>query len=110
LIGDGSNELTGNFSALIQGLLENFKTLEKQVALLEEQIVLWHKQNDGSKRLAEILGIGSLTASALVASIGDVRTFKSCRQVASWLGLVPSQHSSSGKQMLLGIRKRGDSY
>jgi len=110
LIEDGINELTGNFRALIQGLLENFKALEKQVALLEEQIVLWHKQNDDSKRLAEIPGIGPLTASALVTSIGDVRTFKSGRQVASWLGLVPRQHSSGGKQMLLGISKRGDSY
>jgi transposase len=51
---------------------------------LVEQIVLWHKQNDDSKRIAEILGIGPLTASALVASIGDVTTFKSGRQVASW--------------------------
>jgi transposase len=110
LIEDGSNELTGNFRALIQGLLENFKALEKQVVLLEEQIVLWHKQNDDSKRLAEIPGIRPLTASALVASIGDVRTFKTGRQVASWLGLVPRQHSSGGKQTLLGISKRGDSY
>ena len=110
LIEDASNELTGSFRLLIQGLLDNFRALGQQVAKIEEQIVLWHKQNTDSKKLAEIPGIGPLTASALVASIGDVKTFKSGRQVASWLGLVPRQHSSGGKQTLLGISKRGDSY
>lgn len=60
--------------------------------------------------LAEIPGIGPITASALVASLGNARNFTSGRQVAAWLGLVPRQHSSGGKQNLLGMSKRGDSY
>jgi transposase len=110
LIEDASNDLTGIFRQLIQGLLEHFKALQLQVDSLEEKIFLWHKHNDDSKRLAEIPGIGPLTATALVASIGDAKNFKSGRQVASWLGLVPRQHSSGGKQNLLSISKRGDSY
>ena len=110
LIEDANNELTGSFRLLIQGLLDHFKTLETQVVTIEEQIVLWHKQSEDSRRLAEVPGIGPLTATALVASIGDVKNFKSGRQVASWLGLVPRQHSTGGKQNLLSISKRGDSY
>ena len=110
LIEDANNELTGSFRLLIQGLLDHFKTLETQVVTIEEQIVLWHKQSEDRRRLAEVPGIGPLTATALIASIGDVKNFKSGRQVASWLGLVPRQHSTGGKQNLLGISKRGDSY
>ncbi|MCQ9186424.1 IS110 family transposase, partial [Streptomyces sp. IBSBF 2953] len=55
-------------------------------------------------------GIGPLTASALVASIGDAKNFKNGRQLAAWLGLVPRQHSSGGKSTLLGMSKRGDAY
>ena len=63
-----------------------------------------------SQRLAEIPGIGPITASALVATIGDARCFKNGRQLAAWMGLVPRQHSSGGKPVLLGISKRGDCY
>lgn len=58
----------------------------------------------------EIPGVGPITASALVASVGDAKSFANGRQMASWLGLVPRQHSSGGKSTLLGISKRGDSY
>jgi transposase len=61
-------------------------------------------------QLATIPGIGPLTASALTATVGDARDFKSGRQLAAWLGLVPRQHSSGGKTNLLGISKRGDTY
>ena len=61
-------------------------------------------------RLEEIPGIGPITASALVATIGDARSFKNARQLAAWLGLVPRQHSSGGKPVLLGISKRDDTY
>jgi transposase len=60
--------------------------------------------------LAQVPGIGPITASALVASLGDAKNFDNGRQVSAWLGLVPRQHSSGGKQNLLGISKRGDSY
>src|SRR5215469_15977071 len=76
----------------------------------EQQIVAWHRENPLSRRLDQIPGIGPLGASALVASIGDIRTFKNGRQLAAWLGLVPRQDSSGGKTRLLGISKRGDRY
>ena len=68
-------------------------------------------QGERSKlKLAAIPGIGPLTASAIVATVGNAMEYKSGRQLAAWLGLVPKQHSSGGKQTLLGISKRGDSY
>ena len=81
-----------------------------QVQELEAQIVAWHRQSDLSRKLGQIPGIGPITACALVASLGDAKNFKDGRQVAAWLGLVPRQHSSGGKQNLLGISKRGDTY
>jgi transposase len=80
------------------------------VGELEVQIQIWHRENAASKKLAQIPGIGPITASALVASIGDAKSFENGRQLAAWLGLVPKQHSSGGKQTLLGISKRGDTY
>jgi len=68
------------------------------------------RQHADSQRLEKIPGIGPLTASALVASIGDAATFKNGRQLAAWLGLVPRQDSSGGRERLLGISKRGDVY
>ena len=110
LIEDASNELPGSFRLLVQRLLDHLKELDRQVDELEAQIVKWHRQSDASRKLEKIPGIGPITASALVASLGDAKNFDSGRQVAAWLGLVPKQHSSGGKQNLLGISKRGDTY
>ena len=94
LIEDAANELTGSFRLLVDRLMDHLKELDKQVSELE----------------AQIPGIGPITASALVATIGDAKNFDGGRQVAAWLGLVPGQHSSGGKPTLLGMSKRGDSY
>ena len=110
LIEDAANELPGALRALLGRLLDQLKALEQQLAQLEAQIKAWHRENDASRRLEQVPGIGPLTASALVASIGEARSFDNGRQVAAWLGLVPRQHSSGGKPTLLGISKRGDSY
>ena len=110
LIEDAANELPGVFRLLIQRLLDHLKQLDRQVQELEAQIVAWHRQSDLSRKLGQIPGIGPITACALVASLGDAKNFKDGRQVAAWLGLVPRQHSSGGKQNLLGISKRGDTY
>ncbi|MBY0465019.1 MAG: IS110 family transposase [Burkholderiales bacterium] len=110
LIEDASNELPGAFRLLIERLLDHLKELDDQVTELESQIVKWHRSSELSSKLAGVPGIGPLTASALVATIGDAKNFDSGRQVAAWLGLVPRQHSSGGKQNLLGISKRGDIY
>jgi transposase len=107
---DGENDLPGVFRQLLQRLGDHLRELHRQVGELELQIQLWHRQHDASCRLAQIPGIGPLTASALVASVGDAKSFANGRQLAAWLGLVPRQHSSGGKSVLLGISKRGDSY
>ncbi len=110
IIEDADNELPGLFRGLLQRLVAHLRELNHQVHELEEQIEVWHRANEASQRLAKIPGIGPLTASALSASIGDAKSFKNGRELAAWLGLVPRQHSSGGKPLLLGISKRGDSY
>jgi transposase len=110
LLEDACNELPGVFRLLVQRLLDHLSELDREVSELEQQSQQWHRSNDASRKLAKIPGIGPLTASALVASVGDANSFRNGRQVASWLGLVPKQRSSGGKQTLLGISKRGDAY
>jgi transposase len=110
LYDESTGQLPGSFCILLQRLAENLKELDRQVGELEKEIQLWHTHSETSRRLAEIPGIGPITASALVASIGDAHYFKHGRQLAAWVGLVPRQHSSGGKQVLLGISKRGDCY
>lgn len=110
ILEDGENDLPGTFRELLDRLGDHLKELDRQVGELEVQIHSWHRDNEVSKKLAKIPGIGPITASALVASIGDAKSFENGRQLAAWLGLVPRQHSSGGKQLLLGISKRGDTY
>jgi transposase len=98
------------FRRLIERLGDNLKELGRQVRELEMQIQAWHRESAASQKLARIPGIGPITASALVASIGDANNFKDGRQLAAWVGLVPRQNSSGGKPALLGISKRGDTY
>lgn len=110
ILEDAENDLPGTFCQLIERLGGHLKELTKQVNELEKQIWSWHKENSASQKLAKMPGIGSLTARALVAPIGDAKQCGNGRQLAAWLGLVPKQHSSGGKPTLLGISKRGDIY
>ena len=110
ILEDGENELPSLFRELLATLLEQFNDLSQRVAEMEKHIKQWHKESEVSRRIGEIPGIGPLTATALIASIGDANTFENGRQVSAWLGLVPRQYSSGGKQNLQGISKRGDSY
>ncbi|MCW8177617.1 IS110 family RNA-guided transposase [Verminephrobacter aporrectodeae] len=110
LIEDAQNELPGSFRLLIQRLLEHLKVLQQQVDEIEAQIKAWHRASEASQRLEKVPGIGPLTATALVASVGDAKNFDNGRQFAAWLGVVPRQHSSGGKPTLLGMSKRGDAY
>jgi transposase len=110
IIEDAENDLPGVFRELLKRLGAHQKELDRQVQELEKQIHDWHRVSDESQKLARIPGIGPLTASALIASIGDARNFRNGRELAAWLGLVPRQHSSGGKVLLQGISKRGDSY
>lgn len=108
LIEDAANNLPGSFRLLIQRLLDQLSELRRQTKEIEAQIVAWHRASESSRRLAKVPGIGPITASALTASVGDARDFANGRQLAEWLGLVPRQNSSGGKNVLLGISKRGD--
>jgi transposase len=110
LIEDASNELPGLFRQLIDRLLAHLKLLDKQVDEIEVQIKAWHREDEISQKLQKVPGIGPITASALAATVGDAKNFDNGRQMAAWLGLVPRQNSSGGKQTLLGMSKRGDAY
>jgi len=110
IIEDGETELPGSFRLLIQRLVDHLKELDRQVGELETEIQRWHRDNAASQKLAKIPGIGPMTASAMVASVGDAKNFKDGRQLAAWLGIVPRQHSTGGKSVLRGISKRGDTY
>ncbi len=91
-------------------LVEQHHLLQEQILDLDRQVMAWNRSSDVSKRLATIPGIGPLTASALVASIGDASNFKNGRSLAAFIGLVPRQSSSGGKDRLGKISKRGDHY
>lgn len=110
LLEEAKHELPGLFRELVRQLLEHLKVLDRQVNEMELQIQIWHRSNALSRKLEKIPGIGPLTASAPVASIGDAKSFDNGRQLAAWLGLMPKQHSSGGKPTLLGMSKRGDCY
>jgi transposase len=91
-------------------LAAQWRDTQAKVDALEQEILIWHRNNEDSRRLATIPGVGPLIATALIASIGDPRRFETGRQLSAWLGLVPSQHSSGGKTMLGAITKTGDRY
>ena len=91
-------------------LVEQYRLLQEQILDLDRQVLAWHRSSEVSKRLATIPGIGPLTASALVASVGDASNFKNGRNLAAFIGLVPRQSSSGGKERLGKISKRGDHY
>jgi transposase len=110
LLDEAHDELPAAFRELVRRLLDHFKELDRQVGEMEVQIQVWHRTNALSRKLEKIPGIGPITASALVASVGNAKNFANGRQLAAWLGLVPKQHSTGGKANLLGISKRGDVY
>ncbi|RZF23704.1 IS110 family transposase [Paraburkholderia sp. UYCP14C] len=84
--------------------------LDKQIASIERRLQTWMKEDKGCKAIAAIPGVGLLTATAVVATMGDAKTFQSGREFAAWIGLVPRQVGTGGKVQLLGISKRGDVY
>ena len=91
-------------------LVEQLRATEDKLDRLERDLLAWHRANEVSQRLATVPGVGPLTATAIVATVGDPAHFRSARQFAAWLGLVPRQHSSGGKERLGSISKRGDGY
>jgi transposase len=95
---------------LLQGLVEHLRGLEERTAELDRRLVAAARDGGACERLAAVPGIGPVIATALAAAVGDAKTSASGRHLAAWLGLVPRQHSSGGKERLLGISERGDGY
>ena len=107
---DAENGLTANFRVLLADLAEDLRYLDKRIANLDERIVQDVKDNPVARRLLALRGVGPLTASALAGALGDGASFTKGRDFAVSLGLTPRQHSTGGKDRLLGISKRGDAY
>lgn len=83
---------------------------DEEIDVIRLRLQLWHRDNEASRRLEEIPGVGMLTATAIVATMGDPHAFRSGREFASWVGLVPRHVGSGGRVRMLGISKRGDRY
>ncbi len=98
------------FVDMLRDIREELAELDERLAGYNKRIKNLYRSNEMCQRIGKIEGIGPITATALVAAIGDRSCFKNGRQFAAWLGLVPKQHSSGGKARLFGISKRGDRY
>jgi len=91
-------------------ITDQISDLQTRISALETQVLAWHKNNPVSQRLATIPGVGPIIATAIAATVADAGVFRSGREFAAWLGLVPRQNSTGGKARLGGISKRGNSY
>jgi len=96
--------------ACLAALGAQLRRLKEQILEFDRMIVTWHRSQETSKRLDAIPGVGPVLATALVASIADPKAFRSGRNFSAWIGLVPKQHSSGGKDRLGSISKQGDRY
>jgi len=94
----------------IAALGAQLQMLKARILEFDRLIMAWHRSNQVSKRLDELPGVGPALATALVASVADPKAFRSGRDFSAWIGLVPKQNSSGGKNKLGGISKRGDRY
>ena len=92
--------------AFFAELYEQFITIDKQIKGYTRQLEQLAKNSDVCQRMMKVPGVGSLTATALIAAVNQGKEFKKGREMAAWLGLVPRQHSTGGKSKLLGISKR----
>jgi transposase len=91
-------------------LARQYTSVTAEIGVIDKRIHAWHRSCEDSRRLEEIPGIGPIVATALVAEIGDWKAFRSGRNLAAWIGLVPKQHSTGGKERLGNITKQGNRY
>ena len=110
ILEDAENGLMSDFRALLAGLREDLVYLDERVVTVDQTMQTLANSHQSARRLLKLRGVGPITATALVASLGDGHLFKRGRDASAWVGLVPGQHSSGGKDKLLGISKRGDTY
>ena len=107
---DDDEHLPASVKQLLHMLVTEIRAADAHIAELDRKLKDDARPNEACRRLLEVPGIGPVIATAVVATVPDDRRFSSGRHYAAWLGLTPKQHSSGGKERLLGISKRGDAY
>jgi len=107
---DAENGLTDRFRALLYGLWTELLRFDERIQAFDDEIARIAEAHPDAKRLKQLQGVGPLIATALVARFGDARQFKRGREAAASIGLTPRHHGTGGKNRLMGITKRGDSY
>jgi transposase len=111
LIADGAdNRVPSSVRSILAVLAQRYSAIGAEIGSIDKSILAWHRSCEASRRLEEIPGIGPLVATALVAEIGDWSVFRSGRGLAAWIGLVPKQHTTGGKDRLGSITKQGNRY
>lgn len=103
-------EITADCRGLLLDALQHLQTIEQRIDDADARVKHLMTRSDLCQRIGQIEGVGPLTATAVVAAVGDAKAFKNGRHLAAWLGLVPRQYSSGGRSRLCGISKRGDAY
>jgi len=110
ILEDAALNLSGSFRVLLAQLKLELEQLAARIEEMDRVIQKTAKQNEACQRLTEIPGVGPVTATALIAAVGNGSTFQKGRNLAAWMGIVPREYSTGGKQKLLGISKRGNKY
>jgi transposase len=110
VLADEANDLTPTMRRLLGDLLDDVRALEQRIASVTPEIEAIAARDDRARRLMTVPGIGPLVATAILAAAGNGQQFRKARDMAAWLGLVPQQHSTGGKPLLLGISRRGNRY
>jgi transposase len=110
LLEDPDNNLTCVSRELFQELYQQLVWLDERIEVMDDKLLQVFATTESCQRLADIEGVGPMIATALYAAVPQPHVFHNGRHLAAWLGLVPRQHSTGGKSLLLGISKRGDRY
>jgi transposase len=111
IIADGADSrVSSSVRGILDVLARQYSVLGAEIGSIDKSILTLHRACEASRRLAEIPGIGPIVATALVAEIGDWKAFSSGRNLAAWIGLVPKQHTTGGKDRLGSITKQGNRY
>jgi transposase len=111
IIADGAdNRIAAATRAILDVMARQYSAISAEIRSIDKSILAWHRSCEASRRLEEIPGIGPIVATALVAEVGDWREFSSGRNLAAWIGLVPKQHTTGGKDRLGSITKQGNRY
>lgn len=111
IIADGAdNRIAPATRAILDVMARQYSAIGAEIRSIDKGILAWHRSCEASRRLEEIPGIGPIVATALVAEVGDWQEFRSGRNLAAWIGLVPKQHTTGGKDRLGSITKQGNRY